>query len=77
MKFKIGDKVKIIANDDGSNDFIGQVAKIVETDRILEGKSIQWDYRCMFDDGETYPFGSHEMKALPTKNQQLLFEFMD
>ena len=76
MKFKIGDKVKIIANDDGSKDFIGNVGEIIETDRIKRGNSGSWDYSCKFDNGETYPFGPHEMIMLPTKGKQLLFSFM-
>lgn len=72
MKFKFGDKVRVIANDDGSDDFIGSVGKIIETDRIKRGKSAEWDYSCKFENGETYPFGPHEMKKLSVKGEQLL-----
>ena len=77
MNFNIGDKVKIIANDNGSDDYIGRVGIIIETDRIKQRISMDWDYRCEFDDGDSYPFNLQEIEKVVTKGQQLLFSFME
>lgn len=72
MKFKLGDKVKIITDESKTDKYIGLIGKIIETDRIAKEKSVLWDYKCMFDDGSTSVFSLREIKRLPNKGEQLL-----
>ena len=76
MWFRVGDKVRIIANDDGSEKYIGKIGKICATGRIKRGLSIHWDYECKFEDEDNYPFRPEEMEKIFIKGEQLLFEFM-
>ena len=76
MKLKIGDKVRIIKN---SYDWtLGSEGVLTEV-RPPEG---EYHYRGIFYDIHTkksfhYPLRDDEVEKIVTKNQQLLFSFMN
>ena len=77
MKFKVGDKVKIVISDPHCEKYINNIGVIRIVDRIKKGFSTHWDYEVRFSDGFCYVFTPIEIKKLITKNQQLLFDFME
>ena len=77
MNFKIGDKVIAVICDTYCEKYKGKIGEITDTDRIKRRLSHRWDYEVTFDDGFDYPFSPWEIKKAITKNQQLLFDFMD
>lgn len=75
MKFELGDRV-IITDAEPYEQYRGKVGKIIQTDRIKNNLSLRWDYKVeFFEDIHDYVFAPSEMKKLPIKNQQLLFDF--
>lgn len=78
MKIKIGNKVRI-TDTESYKVYVGKTGTIIDTDRIKNRFSNQWDYEVEFDDKSlgSYPFDRSEIKLISTKNQQLLFEFME
>lgn len=76
MKYKVGDKVKIIIFDSYCNSYKNEIGIITLTDRIKKGYSSRWDYEVQFNDGYVYPFSPEEVEKVPTKGQ-LLFPFMN
>lgn len=78
MKIKIGDKVRI-TDKELHRRYVGNTGTIMVTDRIKKGFSNFWDYKVKFDNKNLgfYVFNRSEIEPIFTKNQQLLFEFMD
>ena len=76
MKVKIGDKVTVTKTDATCKKYMGKIGKVIEIDRIKHGFSSQWDFRVVFDNDFSYPFNLKEVTII-TKNQQLLFSFME
>lgn len=78
MKYKVGDKVKIVKSDDFS-DIIGQLC---EVEAVMSETS---SFVCRVTGGTlsnpTYPYSmlmfAWEIEKVITKNQQLLFSFME
>ena len=70
MKFKIGDRVKYI-NKTSAFVLYNNIGTIVGIDR---GDTIP--YNILFPNGTYWCMGSDIIKT-PSKNQQLLFNFMD
>lgn len=71
MKFKVGDKVKIIKikrEHHFGDDYLNQVGEIIED---YPGRNLIYDFWVKFDDDEIYQYGEEELakagKALPIK----------
>lgn len=69
MKFRIGNKVKVL---DNTSDHRGEKGIIVITGRIAEGQSNYWDYAVEFEDNTRMVYSTEEIRLLYTKNEQLL-----
>lgn len=78
MKIKIGNKVRI-TDRELCKRYVGNTGTIIVIDRIKKGFSELWDYKVRFDNKNLgfYIFNRSEIELIFTKNQQLLFEFMD
>lgn len=68
-KFKVGDRIR----------FIGDISQrlINKTGIIIESRSSnrEFPYYVQFDDGQIFPVYTSEIKKIPIKGAQLLFDF--
>ena len=82
MQFKVGDKVKVIYNSNGSNivkdamNKIGVVKSIYCISEIVRMIYVEFD-DVVFSDLSCIGFFKNEIKKVNTKGQQLLFSFMN
>ena len=70
MQFKMGDKVKLIHFP--YNSMVGQIGVIIE----VRSSGYEFPYRIKISDSFKPAVLEREIEKVVTKNQQLLFEFM-
>ena len=72
MKYKVGDKVKVL---EGWTQYTGRIGIIYE----VRGEGRTFKYAAYFDGNrwDWQPFRPSEIEKVPEKGKQLLFSFMD
>ena len=75
MEYKIGDKVRI-HDCEGDPKYNNMIGTVKTTGEMKTTGHPRWDYLCVFDDADIYPFGPREMTRVYFKGEQLLFPFM-
>lgn len=70
MQFKIGDEVKLISFP--YHKMIGKIGVVIE----VRSFGRDFPYRIRIDNFFNPAVLEHEIEKVPTKNQQLIFEFM-